>query len=174
LSLHLTKLQKQLCNLLQTGLPVCAKPFAGIAKLLNSDEKEVLQQIEQLKKLGVVRRISALINYRALGLATTLVAAHIEQQSLHEVTEAVNLLGNVSHNYLRQHYYNLWFTLQAQSPEQIDITLSSLSARFGIDFHNLPVKRVFKLDVRFDAESKEAATGGLLQDVAQVPMCERV
>jgi DNA-binding Lrp family transcriptional regulator len=141
---------------------------------MDSDEKTVLQQIEELKKVGIIRRISALINYRALGMASTLAAAHVPEESLQEVAEAVNSLENVSHNYRRHHYYNLWFTLQAQSNQEIEVMLSNLSGRFGIDFYNLSVKRVFKLDVRFDAESEEDNTGGLLQDVAQVPVCEKV
>jgi DNA-binding Lrp family transcriptional regulator len=91
-----------------------------------------------------------------------LVAAHIPQESLQEVTEAVNALRGVSHNYLRSHYYNLWFTLQAESAEQIEVILSKLSGRLGIDFYSLPVKRAFKLDVRFDAESESQP---LVQDV---------
>ena len=164
MSVRLSKLQKQLCNELQTGLPVCPRPFAHLAESLNSDEKKVLQEIEKLKGAGVIRRISALINYRALGLTGTLVAAHIPEENLQEVAEAINSLDNVSHNYLRRHYYNLWFTLQAESLKQIELTLSNLSARFGIDFHSLPVERVFKLNVRFDAESQGQL---LLQDVEQ-------
>lgn len=174
MSLRLTKFQKRLCNELQDGLPICSEPFDDLAKYLNKDETTLLQQIEQLKKVGVIRRISALINYRALGMTSTLVAAHVPQESLKEVAKAVNSLENVSHNYRRNHYYNLWFTLQAQSSRQIEVMLANLSGRFGIDFHNLAVKRVFKLDVRFDAESEEADTGGLLQDVAQVPRDETV
>ena len=174
MSLRLTKFQKRLCNELQVGLPVCSEPFDDLARYLNSDEKTVLQQIEELKKAGVIRRICALINYRALGMTSTLAAAHIPEENLQEVAEAVNSLENVSHNYRRHHYYNLWFTLQAQSSRQIEVMLSNLSGRFGIDFHNLSVKRIFKLDVRFDAESERSATGGLLQDVAQVPVCEKV
>lgn len=104
-----------------------------------------------LKELGIIRRISAFINYRALGRVSTLVAAHVPTESLHAVAEAVNALENVSHNYLRKHHYNMWFTLQAPSTQKIDLILSDLSGRFGIDFHSLPVERFFKLEVRFDA-----------------------
>jgi len=151
LSLRLTKFQRQLCNVLQEGLPVCWRPFAEIAKVINSDETQVLQKIGQLKDRGIVRRICALTNYRALGMTSTLVAAHVPAESLQEVVEAINSLENVSHNYRRNHYYNLWFTLQAETPAQIEVTLTNLSGRFDIDFHSLPAKRVFKLDVRFDA-----------------------
>ena len=152
MTLRLTKFQKQLCNLLQEGLPICWRPFAEIAKVIDSDETEVLQQTSRLKDLGIIRRICALINYRALGVNSTLVAAHVPAENLQEIAEAVNSLENVSHNYRRRHYYNLWFTLQAETPAKIKVTLTNLTRRFGVDFHSLPVTRAFKLDVRFDAE----------------------
>jgi len=168
--LRLTELQKRLCSALQDGLPICQRPFDDLGKFLNSNEKTVLQQTSRLKDAGIIRRIGALINYRALGRMSTLVAAHIPEQNLREVTEAVNSLAGVSHSYLRKHHYNLWFTLQAESPEQIELTLSNLSARFGIDFYSLPVERIFKLDVRFDAEERDRPFG----DVAEVPKSEIV
>ncbi len=155
MNLRLTKLQKKLCNELQKGLPVCSRPFAEIAKDLNCDEKTVLQQTRELKDAGIIRRICALINYRALGIVSTLAAAHVPQDNLQAVAEAVNSLNGVSHNYLRDHYYNLWFTLQARTAAEIDLTLSNLSGRFGINFYSLPVKRTFKLAVRFDAENED-------------------
>jgi len=155
LSLRLTKFQKQLCNALQDGLVICSRPFARIAKELDSDEKTVLQQTTELKSSGVIRRLRAMMNYRALGRTGTLVAAHVPQESLAQVAEAVNSLEGVSHNYLRDHFYNLWFTLQAPTGEQIEAALSNLSGRFGVDFHSLPVTRSFKLDVLFDAVEAE-------------------
>ena len=126
MSLNLTRLQKQLCNMLQEGLPICSRPFAEIAKSLNSNEKKVLQEINRLKINGTIRRICALVNYRALGRISTLVAAHVPEPNLQEIVEAVNSLENVSHNYLREHYYNLWFTLQGQTTEEIELTFSEL------------------------------------------------
>ncbi|MCX5635051.1 MAG: hypothetical protein NTW55_04305 [Planctomycetota bacterium] len=149
----MTKLQGRLCNLLQKGLPICSNPFAQIAKEIGCDEDTVLKQTSELKKTGVIRRITAIINHRALGMAGTLVAAHIPQDNLLDVAKAVNAIENVSHNYLRKHYYNMWFTLQAKSDNQIEEILLNLSARFKIDFYSLPAERIFKLDVRFDAES---------------------
>jgi DNA-binding Lrp family transcriptional regulator len=92
-------------------------------------------------------------------LTSTLVAAHIPEENLQEVAEAVNSMENVSHNYLRKHYYNLWFTLQAKSVEEIEAVLSNLSERFGVDFYSLPVERVFKLDVRFNADGQPSNSG---------------
>ena len=170
MSVRLTKLRKQLCNVLQEGLPICPKPYDDLAKYLNNNEETILQEIRELKESGVIRRICAMVNSRALGLTGTLVAAHIPEENLQEVAEAVNSLENVSHNYLREHYYNLWFTLQAESPKQIEVTVSNLSGRFGIDFYSLPVERVFKLDVRFDVEGE----GQLPGDIGQIPKSKMV
>jgi DNA-binding Lrp family transcriptional regulator len=171
LTLHLTKLQKQLCNALQNGLPICERPFAGIAKDLESSEEKILEQTRRLKNAGIIRRIGALLNYRALGMTSTLVAAHVPQQKIQEVAEIVNSLENVSHNYLRTHYYNLWFTLHAQTSKQIDSVLAGLFSRFDIVLHSLPARCVFKLDVRFDAESDSDLS---LEDVEEIPKSETV
>jgi DNA-binding Lrp family transcriptional regulator len=126
---------------------------------LGSDEETVLREIGELKRAGVIRRIGALINYQALGRKSTLVAAHVPGENLKAVAEAVNSLAGVSHNYQRSHDYNLWFTLQGESEEEIEQTLGELGGRFDIEFHSLPVKRYFKLDVRFDIEGEREETG---------------
>ena len=147
---NLTQLQKNLCTILQQGLPVCEKPFNKIAEDLGVSTGEVLDEIQRLKKEGIIKRFRAIINHRALGKAGTLVTAHVPEDKLQEVTESVNALPGVSHNYLREHFYNLWFTLQAQSEAHLEHILSVLHERFELDFHSLPVTRTFKLNVRFD------------------------
>lgn len=166
----LTAFQKRLCNRLQDGLPLCEEPFAQIAALLDSTEAEVLQQTLALKESGVIRRLSAFLNHRALGIASTLVAAHVPADLLDRVASAVNALPGVSHNYLREHHYNLWFTLQGQSPDQIDAILQGLRMQFGVPFHSLPVTQVFKLDVRFDLEDDDVLT----HEVYDVPRIDPV
>jgi DNA-binding Lrp family transcriptional regulator len=137
---------------------------------MGSDEETVLREAAELRRAGIIRRVGALMNYRALGMTATLVAAHVEEESLREVAEAVNALRGVSHNYQRKHYYNMWFTLQVSSEREIKLTLLKLSGRFGIDFHSLPVRRIFKLDVRFDAEGE----GQVDEEVREAPKGERV
>jgi len=150
---NLSAFDKRLCNELQIGLPVAERPFAIIARILKSSETKVLERTRALVKLGVIRRLGVSINWRAIGKASTLVAAHIEQENLKKVISAVNKLQGVSHNYLREHHYNLWFTLRADSQKDIETILKKLSKRFGVAFNTLPVERIFKLDARFDAAS---------------------
>ncbi len=144
---------KRLCNELQIGLPIAERPFAIIARILKSNEAKVLKRTRTLVKLGVIRRLGVSINWRAIGKSSTLVAAHIEQENLKRVVSAVNKLRGVSHNYLREHHYNLWFTLRADSQKDLEMILKKMSKRFGIIFNSLPVEMVFKLDARFDATS---------------------
>jgi len=153
----LTDFQKRLGNRLQEGLPLCTQPFARIAESLGCAEAEVLQQTHGLKESGVIRRLSAFLNHRALGRASTLVTAHVPADRIDRVVAAVNALAGVSHNYLREHHYNLWFTLQESAADQITKTLRSLQEQLGVCFHSLPVTQVFKLDVRFDLERDDDA-----------------
>lgn len=167
MSEELTNFQKQLCNLLQDGLTICRRPFAEIAKTLNCNEDSVLEQTRLLKETGIIRRFHAIINYRALGRTSSLIAAHVPDDSFEGVTNAVNDLEGVSHNYRRDHHYNMWFTLQMQTLSQIETLLAELSERFGTEFHSLPVERAFKLDVRFDAERlvMRGITNGSADDI---------
>jgi len=151
---RLSDFDKRLCNTLQNGLPLTQRPYDKIAQILKSSETKVLEHTRKLIKLGVIRRLGVSVNWRTIGKESTLVAAHIEQKDLKKVVGAVNKLQGVSHNYLREHYFNLWFTLRADSQKEIEKILKKLSKRFGVEFHNLPVKRAFKLDVRFDARSE--------------------
>lgn len=77
---------------------------------------------------------------------STLIAAHIEEDKISAVADAVNSLPNVSHNYLRNHHYNLWFTLKASDFSQIDKTIDELSKRFKTPFLSFPATKRRKLD----------------------------
>jgi siroheme decarboxylase len=155
MTIELTDLQKQLCNRLQKGLPVVAEPFAQFGREMGYTEEQVLQETRRLKEAGVIRRIAAILDHRTLGMRSTLVAAHVPDESLAGVTGAVNQLAGVSHSYLRRHRFNLWFTLQDSTDERIDATLAGLHARFAVEFHSLPVVTMLKLDVFFDATDSD-------------------
>jgi len=155
LSVELTEQQKQLCNILQKGVAICERPFGEIAAAMEVEERVVLGEISNLKEKGVIKRIGPVLNWRALGWESTLVAAHVPQKKLVEVAKAVNLLEGVSHNYLREHHYNMWFTLLAKSMEEIESILAGLSSRFDVELHSLAARRVFKLGIYFDAKEEK-------------------
>jgi siroheme decarboxylase len=168
----MTSLQQRLCNLLQRGLAISEQPFQQMAERLTATESEVLEAASQLRDQGILRRIGPIIDPRALGKVATLVASHVPDPSLRQVIEAVNALAGVSHNYLRRHHYNLWFTLQATSLAEIDGILDKLGQAWGVELHSLPSRRTFKLEVYFDATGQEPP--GLLNSEPSQPRPARL
>ncbi len=146
----LSDFQTRLLTILQDPLPICRRPFARLAETLGSTEDEVLNETIALKTAGWIRRFRGQIHYRALGRTAVLVTAAVPEDNLPAVGQAVSELAGVSHNYIRRHRFNLWFTLQEATPDDIDRRLAELSDRTGVVFHSLPALRLFKLDVRFD------------------------
>ena len=150
---NLTDFDKELLNLLQAGLEPIGKPFALIAQQLTSNEATVLGAASRLSEAGYIKRISATIDHSRLGKTSALVTAHVAQELVEDVGSAVSGLEGVSHNYIRDHYFNLWFTLQGASLDEMNHTIDPIAKRYGIEFHILPAITTFKLDVRFDAKS---------------------
>jgi len=173
-TIALNKFQKELCNIIQYPLPMCRSPFAIIAERLSSDEATVISQLQELKSLGIIRRFSASINYHALGKVAALVTASVPNDDLTTVTAVINALPGVSHNYLRDHKYNLWFTLQADNNEQIEKLLTNLSRRLGCEFHAMSATKVFKLRVRFDPgfPSETFSLADAQSEVVEVRPCD--
>ncbi len=168
-----------LLRVLQQPLPICERPFAKVAELLETSERNVLETMTQLKDRGFIRRFRPHLNYRALGRIASLVCAHVPDEKFDRVADAVNALEGVSHNYCRSHHYNVWFTLQATSLIGVDVMLDGLREDFEVEFYSLPARRLFKLDVRFDPAGPGAATNAepastskeiRLPDVPPVPV----
>ena len=147
--IKLTNLQKQLCQILQQGLPICQRPYAQIARSISISEDQAVTTTAELLKKGLIKQIRPFINHRTLGLESTLVTASIKPEILNQAADTINRLNGVSHNYLRNHNFNLWFTLQAPSQTEIVEILTRLQTQFETTFHSLPVKTPFKLNVRF-------------------------
>jgi DNA-binding Lrp family transcriptional regulator len=102
---------------------------------------------------GIIRGISPVLESRSLGLhAATLVALHVPEQRLDEIATVISSYEEVSHNFQRDHYYSLWFTITAQNEEGIHSVLNEILKRTGImasDVLNLPTTKKIKIDVRF-------------------------
>lgn len=160
--MRLTEFQKRLCNAIQTGLGIHPQPFGELAERLAASEENVIENLKYLQKQGYIKHIRALLNYKSLGRCSTLVTAHIKPQQLAGVTEKINSLTNVSHNYLREHFYNLWFTLQGESNEKLEAEIHKLSEQLGTKFLNLPAVKTYKLDTRFDIAGNRAFMGSPL------------
>lgn len=142
---------RKLINLVQNGLPAESRPFLSFAKELSITEKEVIERLEVLKKQGYIRRIGGIFNSKKLGYISTLCAISVPEQRIKEVSKIISSYEEVTHNYVREHYYNMWFTLIATSKERIDDIIEDIKLRTSInELLNLPSIRLFKIKATFD------------------------
>lgn len=151
----LEKQDAQLLTALQTEIPLVHRPFAHIAKQLNLSEEEVLSRTQTLKQSRIIRQISAIFDSKALGYQSTLVAAKVAPEHLDHAVAIINAHPGVSHNYLRNHAFNLWYTLAVPpAPDSklgLEKTLDILHRDSrAISTRMLPTLRLFKIGVKFD------------------------
>jgi DNA-binding Lrp family transcriptional regulator len=142
---------KQLLNIIQRGFPISSRPYQQLADELGITEGEVMERIASLKEEGIIRRLGGIFDSKKLGYKSTLCAIKVPEEKIPEVTKIINAYKGVTHNYLREHPYNMWFTLIASSAETIEELLSEMRRETGIDdIINLPAVNFFKINVNFD------------------------
>jgi DNA-binding Lrp family transcriptional regulator len=140
-------------NALQDDLPLVFRPWKAIADRLNISETEMIDRMKNLEESGIIRGISPVLESRSLGLhAATLVALHVPEERLDEIAAVISSYAEVSHNFQRDHYYSLWFTIAAQNEEGIQRVLHEILQQTGIpaaDVLDLPTTKKIKINVRF-------------------------
>jgi DNA-binding Lrp family transcriptional regulator len=140
-------------NALQDDLPLVSRPWNAIADRLGITVTEMLARIKRLEKAGIIRGISPVLESRRLGLhAATLVAIHVPEERADEIAAIISSYPEVSHNFKRDHYYSLWFTIAAKNEDGIRRVLGEMLQRTGIpdsDALDLPTVKKIKIDVRF-------------------------
>ncbi len=142
---------RELLNRIQSDFPLCAHPYQAIAKEINLTEKKVLKRLAKLRASGIIRRIGGNFAPHKLGYTSTLCAARVPENKIDLFTRIVNRYPGVTHNYLRNHDYNIWFTFISPSREEIEKNLIQISDETGItDILNLPATKVFKIKAHFD------------------------
>lgn len=140
---------RELLNEIQVGFPVEPHPYRSLGEKLGMGEEEVIRRIAGLKKEGIIRRMGASINSRRIGYVSTLLAAKVPPDRFDFFVETVNACPGVTHNYRRNHEYNVWFTLIAPSEVQKEAIVKELSEKTGIEILELPARRIFKIRVDF-------------------------
>jgi siroheme decarboxylase len=154
---------RRLLNHLQADVPLVGRPFAALGEVLQLDEEEILERVRRLKEGGLVRQISAIFDSRALGYQSTLVAAHVAEGNLDMAAAAVSAHPGVSHNYARDHAFNLWYTLAVPGESHLGLegTVARLHQLSGaLSTRALPTLRVFKIGVKFDMTGAGDVEGG--------------
>lgn len=149
----LDEIDKRLLQLVQDEFPITRRPWAKLGDKLNITGEEVLSRLRRLRNEGVIRKIGPVIDARKVGLnASTLAAMRVPKNEIERVAKIINEYEIVSHNYLREHEYNLWFTIMTSNEGELRKILREIAQRTGIqetDVLDLPTIRRFKIDVRF-------------------------
>lgn len=142
---------RRLLNEIQTRFPIAQRPFRDLGARLDCSEDEILRRIKGLKRQGIIRRIGGNFDSRRLGFITTLCAAKVGDDKISRFVEAVNQYPEVTHNYLRDYPYNLWFTFVARDSNSIARYIEEIKEQTGVrEILDLPAMKVFKIRVDFD------------------------
>ena len=141
---------RRLLNAVQRNFPVDPSPFTVIGREVGLSGEDVLKRLKRLKEEGIIRRIGAVLDPRRLGWVSTLCAARVPDEAVEAFVAVVNGFPGVTHNYERQAYYNIWFTLSAPSQAGIEAVLDEISEKTGVDeMLQLPAIKIFKVQVSF-------------------------
>jgi DNA-binding Lrp family transcriptional regulator len=144
---------KRLLNIIQANFPLTSRPFQTLGAQLDLTEGEILNRITALKQRRIIRQISAIFDSRSLGYKSSLVAMRIDPEKLDAAAAFVNGHPGVSHNYQRNHAFNLWFTLAVPPTSDLEWTVEHLHAMGGAESTRiLPTLRLFKIGMHLDME----------------------
>jgi siroheme decarboxylase len=141
---------KTILNCIQSNFPITTRPFLKIARALGIPEGEVITRLNDLKSAGIIRRIGGNFVPEKLGFVSTLCAAKVPEEKIKTFTKVVNSYPGVTHNYIRENPYNVWFTFIAASAEEIHTNLKIISESTGVpDILNLPATCLYKIRAHF-------------------------
>jgi DNA-binding Lrp family transcriptional regulator len=142
---------KELLNEIQWTFPLVTRPFDAIAKKFDTTPEIIKDTLKNLKEIGVLRQLSAIFDTRKLGYTSSLVAMEIEHDELDHVASQINRHPGVSHNYERDHEFNLWFTLAVPPGADLNDELKKFNVLKGIKkVRMLPTLQLFKIGVKLD------------------------
>jgi len=170
-AIPLDELDKRLLNLMQGKFPLQARPFRTVAELAEVDEAVVLERVRHLLDQRIIRQVTPIFDTRALGYESMLVAAKVDPENPHRAARVVNAHPGVSHNYLRNHDFNMWFTIATEPDSKLGLegTLDVLAREAGAtSVRQLPTLKLFK--IRMDLEMEGDTRALAAQAVAADPV----
>ena len=142
---------KELLNEIQWTFPLVTRPFDAIAKKFETTPENIKKHLNELKEIGVLRQLIAIFDTRKLGYTSSLVAMEIESEQLDFVASQINRHPGVSHNYEREHQFNLWFTLAVPPGADLQEEVEKFNVLKGIKkVRMLPTLQLFKIGVKLD------------------------
>jgi DNA-binding Lrp family transcriptional regulator len=162
-AIPLDEFDKRLLNLMQGSFPIASKPYAEVARAAGVSEEQVLARVQELLDERIIRQVTPIFDTRALGYSSMLVAAKVDPDNPWRAANVINAHPGVSHNYLRNHEFNIWFTIATEpdSPLGLERTLEVLGEIADAEsIRQLPTLKLFK--IRMDLEM-EGGTDALSQ-----------
>ncbi|MCX8037977.1 MAG: Lrp/AsnC family transcriptional regulator [Candidatus Sumerlaeia bacterium] len=151
---------RRILDLIQRAFPLVVRPFAWTARRCQTTERDVLARLRRLKEAGIIRDICAIFDSARVGYCSTLAAMAVEPARLEEVAAIVSAHPGVSHNYEREHFYNLWFTLTISGDLSLHGEVEQLARRARVEHYLvLPTLRRFKIETDFDLGTRGEAAG---------------
>ena len=148
---QLDLLDRKILNEIQWLFPLTDKPFLEIAQHHNTTEIDIMNRISAMKENGLIRQINAIFDTRRLGYKSALIAFAVTPEKLDFVANEVNKHPGVSHNYERNHEFNMWFTLAIPPHSEMKATLDKMASLDGIiKYRLLPTLKMYKIGVKLD------------------------
>jgi len=156
----LDDVDRKLLNLMQGSFPIAPRPYLRVAELGGFAEAEVMTRVQRLLDKRIIRQVTPIFDTRALGYSSMLVAAKVDPEHPHRAAQIINEHPGVSHNYLRNHEFNLWFTIATEPDSKLGLqgTLDVLAQRSGAEsVRQLPTLRLFKIRMDLEMEGDTQA-----------------
>ncbi|HEV2973800.1 MAG TPA: AsnC family transcriptional regulator [Solirubrobacteraceae bacterium] len=165
-AIPLDDVDRKLLNLMQGSFPIAPRPFEHVASLAAVSEQEVMGRVQRLLDKRIIRQVTPIFDTRALGYSSMLVAAKVDPENPHRAARVINEHPGVSHNYLRNHDFNLWFTIATEpdSPLGLDGTLEVLAREAGAEsVRQLPTLKLFKIRMDLEMEGDTDALASAVE-----------
>jgi DNA-binding Lrp family transcriptional regulator len=169
----LTDHDKRLLNLMQGSFPLEPRPYAAVASELGIPEEAVLGRVQELLDDRIIRQVTPIFDTRALGYESMLVAAKIDPEHPWRAAKVVNAHPGVSHNYLRNHEFNMWFTIATEPDSKLGLegTLNALAEEAGAEsVRQLPTLKLFKIrmDLEMEGDTRALSTAAVAADPVEL------
>ena len=153
------KVKETVLGTIQSGFPIAPDPYGALAEQLGFERDEVEKALLDLREEGLVRRIGASFDSKRLGYSSTLCALAVPPERADEVAAIINAYPGVTHNYLRENRYNIWFTLITRSAEDRARILGKIVEKSGCDdLLDMPATKMYKIRVDFGKGHGKKAT----------------
>lgn len=169
--MNFTPIETRILDRIQRDFPSTVSPLSDMATELGISEKGFLESLQKLKSAGVVRNISGIFNASRLGFVSSLIAFVVDEKNIDRAAAEINAHPGVSHNYLRDNRYNIWFTLASETDEKIEKTIKVLAKRcLATDYIILRNEKLIKVGLMLPVGDSKASEDDFIASTSEDEM----